>query len=47
MLKKGKEYFRNCPCKCQGKDGKLIEDMAPLAALAHKNPWEVLQAEHH
>ena len=41
-VEKGKEYFETVCAKCHGKDGKLIEDMAPLGKLAHKNPWEVL-----
>ena len=39
---KGKEYFETVCAKCHGKDRKLIEDMAPLGKLGHKNPWEVL-----
>ena len=41
-VEKGKEYFETVCAKCHGKNGKLIEDMAPLGKLAHKNPWEVL-----
>ena len=41
-VEKGKVYFETICVKCHGQDGRLIEDMAPLGKLGHKNPWEVL-----
>jgi len=39
---KGKEYYDTLCAQCHGVDGRKIEDMKPMGALAKGNPWENL-----
>ena len=39
---RGKDYYDTLCAQCHGLDGKKIEDMKPLGALAKGNPWENL-----
>lgn len=39
---KGKDYYDTLCAQCHGVDGKQIEDMKPMGALAKGNPWENL-----
>lgn len=39
---KGASYYNTVCAGCHAKDGKLPEDMPPLGALSHKNPWEIV-----
>jgi len=40
---KGEEYYNTICSNCHGADGSLPKDMPLLGALAHKNPWEIIQ----
>ena len=39
---KGKAYYDTLCAQCHGDDGKKIEDMKSMGALAKGNPWENL-----
>ena len=39
---KGAAYYNTVCAGCHAKDGKQPEDMPPLGALSHKNPWEIV-----
>ncbi len=39
---KGRNYYETLCGQCHGADGKKIEDMKPMGALANGNPWENL-----
>lgn len=39
---KGKDYYDTLCAQCHGLDGKKIEDIKPMGALAKGNPWENL-----
>jgi len=38
----GAAYYNTVCAGCHAKDGKEPQDMPPLGALSHKNPWEVV-----
>jgi hypothetical protein len=39
---KGRNYYETLCVQCHGANGKKIEDMKPMGALANGNPWENL-----
>ena len=39
---KGESYYNTVCAGCHAMNGKEPEDMPPLGALSHKNPWEVV-----
>jgi len=39
---KGESYYNTVCAGCHARNGKEPEDMPPLGALSHKNPWEIL-----